>query len=186
MLGEPAPIELVNTTYAVRGHPQDGLQTIEQLAAWLRDMRSRLVVALTDADLRTVVEGDLATARELRAVIRSMASATVHGHEPDPDLVATLNRQVRQAPRWRELRLDADPRAEVCSDDRPVAAALAALAEEAVELFAGPARRELRACPGPGCVLYFLRDHPRREWCSPVCGNRARAARHYAKTKRAG
>ena len=186
MLGEPPPIELANTTYAVRGRPQDGLRTTEQLVAWLRDMRPRLAVALTDADLRTVTESDLTVARELRVVVRSLADAIVHDHIPDPDLVAALNRQVRRAPRWRELTLDPDPRAEVRSEARPVTAALAALAEEAVELFAGPFRHELHACPGPGCVLYFLRDHPRREWCSPVCGNRARAARHYAKTKRAG
>ena len=186
MLGEPPPIELANTTYAVRGRPQDGLRTTVQLAAWLRDMRPRLAVALTDADLRTVTESDLAVARNLRAVIRSLAGAIVHDHVPDPDLVAELNRHVRRAPRWRELQVDTDPRTEVCSLARPVVAALAALAEEAVDLFAGPSRHELHACSGPGCVLYFRRDHPRREWCSPVCGNRARAARHYAKIRRAG
>ncbi|HEY0690395.1 MAG TPA: CGNR zinc finger domain-containing protein [Kribbella sp.] len=26
-----------------------------------------------------------------------------------------------------------------------------------------------------------MKDHPRREWCSTTCGNRARAARHYAR-----
>jgi predicted RNA-binding Zn ribbon-like protein len=56
---------------------------------------------------------------------------------------------------------------------------LARIAEEAVDLFAGPLRADLRVCRGPGCVLYFLRDHPRREWCSAGCGNRARVARHY-------
>jgi predicted RNA-binding Zn ribbon-like protein len=28
-------------------------------------------------------------------------------------------------------------------------------------------------------VLYFVKTHPRREWCSVACGNRVRAARHY-------
>jgi predicted RNA-binding Zn ribbon-like protein len=31
----------------------------------------------------------------------------------------------------------------------------------------------------PNCVLFFIKDHPRREWCSPGCGNRARVAHHY-------
>jgi predicted RNA-binding Zn ribbon-like protein len=61
----------------------------------------------------------------------------------------------------------------------PALAAVAAIAEEAVALFAGPDRRLLRACHAPGCVLYFVRNHPRREWCSDGCGNRARVARHY-------
>jgi hypothetical protein len=42
-----------------------------------------------------------------------------------------------------------------------------------------PDSPRLRACQAPGCVLYFVKDHPRREWCSTACGNRARAARHY-------
>ena len=34
----------------------------------------------------------------------------------------------------------------------------------------------VRACYAPGCVLYFMKTHPRREWCSVACGNRVRAA----------
>lgn len=46
-------------------------------------------------------------------------------------------------------------------------------------LFAGPDQERLKACLAPGCVLYFMQNHPRREWCSAGCGNRARVARHY-------
>jgi predicted RNA-binding Zn ribbon-like protein len=60
-----------------------------------------------------------------------------------------------------------------------VLAVLSRIAEQGVELFTGPRRASLRACHAPGCVLYFVRDHPRREWCSAGCGNRARVARHY-------
>lgn len=63
-----------------------------------------------------------------------------------------------------------------------LAPALATLAVEAADLL-GDAAVDLRACQAPGCVLYFVKDHPRRAWCSPGCGNRARAARHYAKQK---
>jgi predicted RNA-binding Zn ribbon-like protein len=66
----------------------------------------------------------------------------------------------------------------------PVRAVLAVLAEEALILFAGPRQYQLCACRGPGCVLFFVRDHPHRQWCSASCGNRARAARYYAKTRR--
>jgi predicted RNA-binding Zn ribbon-like protein len=64
---------------------------------------------------------------------------------------------------------------------RPAAAPLSAIATQAVELFGQGDGFELRACLAPGCVLYFVKDHPRREWCSAGCGNRARAARHYAR-----
>ncbi|MFG1750655.1 ABATE domain-containing protein [Streptosporangium sandarakinum] len=59
------------------------------------------------------------------------------------------------------------------------ARARAALASAAIAFLAGPRRELLRACPAPRCVLYFVREHARQEWCSVACGNRARAARHY-------
>ena len=62
---------------------------------------------------------------------------------------------------------------------------VSAIANEAIELFGPWDDLDLRACLAPGCVLYFIKDHPRREWCSNGCGNRARAARHYARHGRA-
>ncbi|UWZ59536.1 CGNR zinc finger domain-containing protein [Dactylosporangium aurantiacum] len=110
--------------------------------------------------------------------------------------VGVLNRACARAPSWSELRWPPayDPAADDPAGDEPTSgrpvrvtrsahdpalAAVAAIAEEAVALFAGPDRRLLRACRAPGCVLYFVRNHPRREWCSDGCGNRARVARHY-------
>ena len=184
-LGEPPAIELANTAYAVRGRATDGLRTTEHLTAWLRDLRSRLAIRLTDTDLRGVTDDDLRRARELRDAIRALAAAHAGGSEPDPTAVATVNHHARRAPRWRELRTGPEPHLVTATAGRPVDAALAELAEDAITLFAGPARHELRACQGPGCVLHFVRDTPRREWCSAGCGNRARAARHYARTRRA-
>jgi predicted RNA-binding Zn ribbon-like protein len=66
-----------------------------------------------------------------------------------------------------------------------VPAALAGVATEAVDLFGGTDADKLRACQAPGCVLYFVKTHPRREWCSIACGNRARAARHYHRRRQA-
>jgi predicted RNA-binding Zn ribbon-like protein len=61
--------------------------------------------------------------------------------------------------------------------------ALGAFAIDAIDLLSGPHRGDLRACGAPGCFLLFLKDHPRREWCCAACGNRARQARHYARTR---
>ncbi|MFF3563625.1 CGNR zinc finger domain-containing protein [Streptomyces sp. NPDC002574] len=53
------------------------------------------------------------------------------------------------------------------------------IAHQAVELFTGPDRDRLRPCVAPNCLLFFVKNHGRREWCSPACGNRVRVARHY-------
>lgn len=70
------------------------------------------------------------------------------------------------------------------SEASPVVAGLADVACEAQQLLSRDPS-QLRACHAPGCVLYFTKTHPRREWCSVTCGNRARAARHYQSVRSA-
>jgi predicted RNA-binding Zn ribbon-like protein len=184
MLGGPLPLELANTTYAVRGRLRDGLESPEHLTAWLANVRSRLATPLADADLRAADHAQLTLARDLRDCVRALASTAVDGLRPDAALVDRLNRHARAAPQWRELRWDGDrPHSQRCGDAPAVSTAICEIAQAAVELFASPHRADIRQCGAPGCVLYFLRDHPRREWCSVACGNRVRAARHYQRTK---
>ncbi|MEO5874221.1 MAG: ABATE domain-containing protein, partial [Streptosporangiaceae bacterium] len=184
LLGEPLAVELANATFTVRSREVDGLRTVAQLAAWLRDNRDRFGTRLSDEDLRGVSAGDLDQARALRAAIRALASASVRGGTPPADAVEEINRLVRQAPGWHELVWAGEPYRTERTTASVQAAALGELAASAVELFAGPRRDRLRACQAPGCVLFFVKDHARREWCSPVCGNRVRAARHYERHRK--
>jgi predicted RNA-binding Zn ribbon-like protein len=68
----------------------------------------------------------------------------------------------------------------------PAAGVLSTFAEEAIVLFSAGEQSQLRVCEGPDCGLYFVKNHPRREWCSPACGNRVRAARHYRRHRKPG
>ncbi len=60
------------------------------------------------------------------------------------------------------------------------------VAEAAAQLLTSSQRSLVRACEGEGCGWLFLdtsRNHSRR-WCSmEVCGNRAKARRHYQRSK---
>ncbi len=60
---------------------------------------------------------------------------------------------------------------------------VATLAHDAIEFLASPERDRLRACSAPRCVRYFVQRHGRQQWCKPTCGNRARVARHYRRTR---
>jgi predicted RNA-binding Zn ribbon-like protein len=71
-------------------------------------------------------------------------------------------------------------RQEPATDGDPLTAALA---RAAIAFLASPERQRLRACHAPRCVRYFLKEHPRQEWCKPACGNRARVARHHERHK---
>jgi predicted RNA-binding Zn ribbon-like protein len=99
------------------------------------------------------------------------------------DAVDAVNALIADRPHTQLRVLDGQLRAVTAQHASPVRSALAGLGHEAVELLTGPSAVNLRACNAPGCVLYFVKSHPRREWCSETCGNRARAARHYQRVR---
>jgi predicted RNA-binding Zn ribbon-like protein len=179
---EPLPVRLMNTVWADRRGVHDDLTSVDRLRQWfgrtglagaadlgpedlvafrrLRDALRRIAAHVTgdDRTAALVGGGDLATALvDLNADTTSCAPELV----PDADGL-TL--------RWHPGPREADrSRAE--------------LALAAARLLGGPEAELLRACQGPGCVLYFRKDHPRRGWCSAGCGNRARVARHYERQR---
>jgi predicted RNA-binding Zn ribbon-like protein len=165
---EPLAIELNNTLYVMGGEPVDGL---EAARPWLEAIAGRLPAGA----------GAWPSARELkdlRAAVRAALHAALEHAEPDPAALAALNAAAARAPRSPRV----EPGLVAATDHHGASRAdivLAAFAADAIDLLTGPRREELRACRAPGCILLFLRDHPRREWCSNACGNRARQARHY-------
>ncbi|MET1044439.1 MAG: CGNR zinc finger domain-containing protein, partial [Microbacteriaceae bacterium] len=93
-----------------------------------------------------------------------------------------LNQAAARAPRWASIAWAPDGVASTAQTTAPpVDQVLGTLAGDAINLFTGTDAARLRLCERPGCVLFFLKDHPRREWCTPACGARVRAARAYAK-----
>lgn len=195
LLGEPLPVELMNTVHADRDGVHDALRDPAGLAAWLRAVAGRFPAGPVSAGRPgRELTGQF---RELRDGLRTLASSVTAGSRAGTRpaaaelaaAVATVNEACARAPLWS--RLDwagppGPPARTVRSAGSAQEAALSWLAEEAVLLFTGPDAGRLRACPGPGCVLYFVRAHPRREWCSAVCGNRARVARHYQRHRASG
>lgn len=180
-LGEPLAIEFANTYYAVRGRHHEGIGTPTHLVTWLLDNAGPLRLDVDRSELADRIGAAEVTAfRTLRAAIRGIAQAVTDGQPPNPRDVRTLNRTSAGAPRWPELDV-VDGTYSISEHTRSdiVSGALARIARDAVRILGGPLRDDLRACHGPGCVLFFVKDHPRREWCSAACGNRARASRHY-------
>ena len=182
---EPVPVRLMNTIWADTSGIHDDLATTADVRDWLmatevsagittcsrqelhrarllRDGLRRLAAFLT-ADPRQAAQSPLTDLDEAMAAVNALTTDT----QPD-----------RLALRHGQLTLADDT---VVS---PATTALAKIAAEAVHLLAGPDAAQLRACQAPGCVLYFVKTHPRREWCSEACGNRTRAARHYRRIRK--
>ena len=172
---EPRPVQLMNTIWASRSQVNDDLTTVGALADFLGFGAG---------------EDDLRAFRALRQALRDLAGVLTEDTREiaqDRDLhraVTEVNLAAKRASEWPQLTVeDGKLVRHNESEGQPAAQALARIAAEAVELFTGENRVLLRACYAPGCVLYFVKDHPRREWCSPSCGNRVRAARHYQRNR---
>src|SRR3954451_11235443 len=187
LLGEPFPVELMNTIWADRDGVYDQLRDPDSALRWWRAVEGHQSVETWGPDevhaLRRVRDAVRRLAAEVTDDARPAARSAIRDRET---AIAVLNKASARAPSWSELIWPADdePRRVTRSRSDAAVAAVAAVADEAVGFFAGHLRLELRACQAPGCVLYFVRDHPRRQWCSATCGNRARVARHYQRHHR--
>lgn len=179
---EPLAIELHNTIYAVGGTVVDGLADPASARAWLEGLAERLPEGGRGSQRWP-------SARELvalRGAVHDALHAALDGAAPGAGVLELINDASRRAPRspTAEWRRNADPVA--ATDYHGASRAdviVGALAADAIDLITGPRRGDLRACGAPGCVLMFLKHHPRREWCSNNCGNRARQARHYHRVR---
>lgn len=176
------PVALANTRYVAAGQEQDALMTAADLAGWLRAARPELATPLAEAALAGVTQRHVEAARSLREAIRSVASASTGGESVSAAELEAINAVGRAASMWVELRGSRVLQVVPVHSGDAVDAALAEVAHSAVEMLAAA---EIWACGAPSCIKYFAKDHPRKEWCSDSCGNRVRAARHYARTRHA-
>ncbi|HEX6052569.1 MAG TPA: ABATE domain-containing protein [Gemmatimonadaceae bacterium] len=177
---EPIAIELHNTVYAVGGTSVDGFADEASAQAWLEAIAPRLPDHPGEWPSREELVA-------LRDSVRSALQAAVAGAAPDPAAIEAINRASARAPRSPLAQWGPDGSLVAATDYHGAGRAdivIGALAADAIDLLTGPRRDQLRTCGAPGCVLMFIKHHPRREWCSNGCGNRARQARHYQRARR--
>ena len=195
LLGEALPVELMNTIWADRAGVHDALARPDTALAWLRALGGRIepepsvITAWLDEDRPTDLDQAVDGLRRLRDAVRRLAAeatgdpraAAVSTIDERQAALDVLDRSCAARPVWSTLSWPPgrEPVRIVHVDGTVGDVVIAVLAAAAVALFSSPARTRLRACLAPGCVLYFVKQHPRREWCSAGCGNRARVARHY-------
>ncbi|MER7564478.1 CGNR zinc finger domain-containing protein [Streptomyces sp. NPDC048523] len=173
------------------GGVADDLRDLAGLTAWVREHAG----TLPDASDPAVDEETLAAVRDLRAAVRALFARAVRPDAPSPadaarllpvaEAVARLNAAAARTPTVPVLHWTDDAEPVVHRQPSPRGADLTAvLAQAAIAFLTGADRRRLRACHAPRCVRYFLKDHPRQEWCKPSCGNRARVARHHERHRK--
>ncbi|MFI5605754.1 CGNR zinc finger domain-containing protein [Amycolatopsis sp. NPDC051903] len=170
--GRPS-LDLVNT---LRDRYADGVELLTSpaaLAEWLE------LAGLTAGRAR-VTEDQLRTARWLREAVNRLLTAS-----PERKDVELVNEAVEAPVPAARLQLSGGELLRAVPAPRdPVAAALAVIAADAVDLVTGPV--DVRVCAADDCGLRFADASPRRtrQWCSMArCGNRAKARAHYARSR---
>jgi predicted RNA-binding Zn ribbon-like protein len=169
---------------------EEYLGTAEDLLRWGTQAG---LVAGDEADcfLRTAGGGEiLEKALAFREAVYAVCAALASGRAPVRRHLAVINSMLRAALPNLELGVRGGGCCWRWSDASTVAdRILWPVARSAADLLTGDEVALLRECAGEGCSWLFLdrsRNH-RRKWCSmSSCGNRAKARRHYARTRSAG
>lgn len=129
----------------------------------------------------------LRRAREFREALYRVAAALAEGDAPPPAALRRVEAAVREAAAHARLQ---GGRARVrwaWDPDPALDRALWPVARDAGELLTSAALSRVRECAAEDCGWLFLDEsrNASRIWCNmQVCGNRAKARRHYARTRR--
>lgn len=183
--------DFLNTLDTENGFPVEKLGTLDDALTWFVD---RGVIHREGADrahARVSVQAaaaakDLDRVRSVRNALREVAVAIAEHRAPRTSALNTVNRALHA----RQV-IELVPAPDGCSVDHqhvgdPIDDALARLAEPLVsELTLGHPER-IRVCASETCdwIFYDASRTARRRWCDmATCGNRAKAARHRARTR---
>ncbi|MFF5424685.1 MULTISPECIES: CGNR zinc finger domain-containing protein [unclassified Streptomyces] len=170
LTGEPVSLDLLNTRWNHEGVLQDLLTDEEGLAVWL---------AANGLDGRFTA--DAPTLRHTLAARDALAALV--DRPGDPGATARVDAVLGHG-RIRATLTSEGPGEEAEFADPARGPGWIAARDYLDLLRTAPDR--IRACAHEACVLHFF-DTSRngtRRWCSmATCGNRAKASRHYARTK---
>jgi len=194
-IGERLWLDFVNTDDMRRGVRFDALREFETFVQWLE--AANVVDAERAAGLRRRAQQQpsgaaaaLVDARRVRAALRALAERGNSTEKARIDTLAEINRILGRSAGTRRLEPKDD--GTFARSFVPVGDAFAGLMIPVVEsaadaLVIGELAR-IRRCADGRCprVFYDGTKNGRRRWCDmATCGNRAKAARHRTRMRRA-
>lgn len=185
-------LDFANTFAWQDGAAVDSLRGPAELLRWCKDhgaVDAATFARLDDWWTRNPAESTatFAEAVVLRGSLYCVFFALAHRQAPAARDVAALNSALARAPMRHTLTAVDDGfgwRLE--ADRRPAASLLAPVLWSAGDLLVSPEVARIRHCANAKCLWLFLDDSKNgsRRWCSmQLCGNRAKAHRHYLRGK---
>lgn len=185
---EPLPILLANTISIDRGRVRDRLAETTDLDQWVHTISAQMNLTPRPSHIDPIARPAAERLIALRDAIRRLAADHTHdprtfGQSVVPDVATAMtiiNHTASLSTVWPELDGD-DPttrRRDAWTGGQYVDAFTTVLARQTIDLSTGARWDQLQPCLAPGCASFFTKNHLRRQWCAPHCGNRARVARH--------
>lgn len=190
LIGGILCLDFVNTVdWRTSQSPDERLREYGDLAVW-----GKHVGILSDDQMHQLIEEGQRmekTARQavddaifFRETLFQLLAATIQKQDVSPDHLAHFNAELKQAATHLELeRLDSGYEWDFPMD---LDCIVWPVVWSAATLLTSELLDSVKICEGPGCGWMFLDTSPnqRRRWCSmESCGNRAKARRHYKKSK---
>ena len=200
-IADAPALDFLNSVCAPWGELFEWLEHGEDLLAWLQE--AGLIGESVVDKLRSQVSPEAldkvaAQARELREWWRGIVSCYAGQALPEVPMaeLEPLNRLLRSDRHYQQLYvLDSAADAshgplglQIQRQWQSADQLLLPLATVMAELLVQADFRQIKNCEGPSCPLWFydVSKNHRRRWCSmAVCGNRAKAAAHRQRQKKA-
>lgn len=178
-LGYPLAVDLANTVWPGRPDgPPDLLTEPGGVERWVDAEGARVDVS------PRALERRLDDLLELRNSVRVGLAAVVRRERMGPGAIRTINAYAAANARWKALRQEGGVlRAVDVSGTAGADRFLGEIAKSAILLLGSEAAPAVGVCGAPGCGMFYLAERRNQRWCCTSCGNRARVARHYARTR---
>ena len=127
----------------------------------------------------------LSRVRQVRERIYRVLAPLARGKNPSRAALSDFNDILRDANRKMELVRSGGTYEMACPADDPVEIVLCRAVRSAADLLLSDQADRIRACGGCGWLFHDTTRNRSRKWCNmAICGNRAKARRHYRKVRR--
>jgi predicted RNA-binding Zn ribbon-like protein len=127
----------------------------------------------------------MARVRKVRDRIYGVLAPLAHAKTPTKAALSAFNELLREASGKSELTRNGGAFQLACPAEDPVENILCHAVRSAAELLLANETDRIRECSGCGWLFYDVTRNRSRRWCNmAVCGNRAKARRHYRKVRR--
>lgn len=142
------------------------------------------LLTTADADAALPDDTQVAHLKEVRALIFRVLLPITQGNSPSPADLAALNAALAATAANRQLVLQEGKFTVRCTAVSPLAQLECAVLRSTADLLLEMNPVRLKQCGGCGWLFYDTSRTGARRWCTmQLCGNRAKARRHYQKTR---